>query len=321
METIMLEEFLWCEKYRPKTIAETILPDNIKSIFQEFVNQKNIPNLLLAGGAGCGKTTVARAMLEELGCDYIVINGSLNANIDALRNHIKQFASSMSISSTGRKYILLDEADYLSAGGTSPVQPALRNFMEEFSKNCGFILTCNYKNRIIEPLHSRCSVIDFKITKKELPTLAQQFMKRICQILTTEGIEFDKAVVAEVLKKHFPDWRRVLNELQRYSATGKIDSGILVNLQEVSLKTLMTFLKERDYTNMRKWVAENIDNDANGMYRMIFDQANQYLTKDTIPAVVLIIGKYQYQHAFAADQEINLVCCLTEIMMEGNFDK
>jgi len=311
----MLEEFLWVERYRPAKIADAILPDNLKATFQEFVNQKNIPNLILAGGAGVGKTTVARAMLEELECDYIIINGSMNGNIDTLRNEIKNFASAVSLSG-GRKYVILDEADYLNANST---QPALRNFMEEFSKNCGFILTCNYKNRIIEPLHSRCSVIDFKITKKELPELAKQFMRRVCTILTTENIEFDKAVVAEVLKKHFPDWRRVLNELQRYSATGKIDSGILVNLQEVSLKSLMTFLKERDYTNMRKWVAENIDNDANGMYRMIFDQASQYVTKDTIPAIVLILGKYQYQHAFAADQEINLVCCLTEIMMEGTW--
>jgi DNA polymerase III delta prime subunit len=315
MEKLMLEEFLWVERYRPKTIADTILPDNLKATFQEFVNQKNIPNLILAGPAGCGKTTVARAMLEELECDYIIINGSMNGNIDTLRNEIKNFASAVSLAG-GRKYVILDEADYLNGNST---QPALRNFMEEFSKNCGFILTCNYKNRIIEPLHSRCSVIDFKITKKELPPLAQQFMRRVCNILTTESIEFDKAVVAEVLKKHFPDWRRVLNELQRYSATGKIDSGILVNLQEVTLKTLMTFLKERDYTNMRKWVAENIDNDANAMYRMIFDQANQYITKDTIPAVVLIVGKYQYQHAFAADAEINLVCCLTEIMMEADW--
>lgn len=311
----MLEEFLWCEKYRPKTVQETILPLELKETFQEFVNQKTIPNLILSGPPGCGKTTVAKAMMEELECDYIVINGSMNGNIDTLRNEIKNFASSVSLSG-GRKMVLLDEADYLNGNST---QPALRNFMEEFSKNCGFILTCNYKNRIIEPLHSRCSVIDFKITRKELPELAKQFMRRVCTILTTENIEFDKAVVAEVLKKHFPDWRRVLNELQRYSATGKIDSGILVNLQEVSLKTLMNFLKERDYTNMRKWVGENIDNDANGMYRMIFDQASQYLTKETIPVVVLTIGKYQYQHAFCSDSEINLVCCLTEIMMEGDF--
>lgn len=311
----MLEEFLWVEKYRPKTIADTILPESLKSTFQEFVNQKNIPNLILNGPAGCGKTTVARAMLEELDCDYIIINGSMNGNIDTLRNEIKNFASAVSLSG-GRKYVILDEADYLNANST---QPALRNFMEEFSKNCGFILTCNFKNRIIEPLQSRCSVIDFKISKKDLPELAAQFMKRVCNILTTENIEFDKASVAEVLKKHFPDWRRVLNELQRYSATGKIDSGILVNMQEISLKSLMDFLKAKDFTNMRKWVGENIDNDADVIYRKIFDQTNQYIAKSSVPLIVLLIGKYQYQHAFAADSEINLVCCLTEIMMEADF--
>lgn len=311
----MLEEFLWVEKYRPKTIADTILPAELKATFQQFVNQENIPNLLLAGPAGCGKTTVARAMLEELGCDYIIINGSMNGNIDTLRNEIKNFASAVSLSG-GRKYVILDEADYLNANST---QPALRNFMEEYSKNCGFILTCNFKNRIIDPLQSRCSVIDFKIGKKDLADLAMQFMKRVVGILRTENIEFDKAAVAEVLKKHFPDWRRVLNELQRYSATGKIDSGILVNLQEVSLKELMTLLKEKNFTNMRKWVGENIDNDADVIYRKIFDQANQYITKETVPLVILIIGKYQYQHAFAADAEINLVCCLTEIMMEAEW--
>jgi len=311
----MLEEFLWVEKYRPKTIADTILPEGLKSTFQEFVNQKNIPNLILNGPAGCGKTTVARAMLEELDCDYIIINGSMNGNIDTLRNEIKNFASAVSLSG-GRKYVILDEADYLNANST---QPALRNFMEEFSKNCGFILTCNFKNRIIEPLQSRCSVIDFKISKKDLPELAAQFMKRVCTILTTENIEFDKASVAEVLKKHFPDWRRVLNELQRYSATGKIDSGILVNMQEISLKSLMDFLKSKDFTNMRKWVGENIDNDADAIYRKIFDQTNQYIAKSSVPLIVLLIGKYQYQHAFAADSEINLVCCLTEIMMEAEW--
>ena len=311
----MLEEFLWVEKYRPKKIEDAILPAELKETFQQFVNQQNIPNLLLNGPAGCGKTTVARAMLEELGCDYIIINGSMNGNIDTLRNEIKNFASAVSLSG-GRKYVILDEADYLNANST---QPALRNFMEEYSKNCGFILTCNFKNRIIDPLHSRCTVIDFKIKKSELPALATQMMKRLVGILGNENIEYDKAVVAEVLKKHFPDWRRVINELQRYSATGKIDSGILVNLQEVSLKELMTMLKERDFTNMRKWVGENVDNDADVIYRKIFDQANQYLTTSSVPMVILIIGKYQYQHAFAADSEINLVCCLTEIMMEAEW--
>lgn len=311
----MLDDFLWVERHRPKTVQDTILPQEIKDTFQQFVDQKNIPNLLLAGSPGCGKTTVARAMLEELGCDYIVINGSMNGNIDTLRNEIKNFASSVSLSG-GRKYVLLDEADYLNSNST---QPALRNFMEEFSKNCGFILTCNFKNRIIEPLHSRCSVIDFKITKKEIPGLAKDFMKRACGILQKENIEFDKIVVAELIKKFFPDNRRILNELQRYSATGRIDSGILVNLQELSLKNLVEFLKNKDFSNMRKWVAENLDNDADVIYRKIYDQASQYLTKQSIPAAVLIIGKYQYQHGFCADAEINLVCCLTELMVEGEW--
>jgi DNA polymerase III delta prime subunit len=311
----MLEDFLWVERYRPKTVEDTILPPELKATFQQFVEQKNIPNLILSGSAGVGKTTIARAMLEELGCDYIVINGSMNGNIDTLRNEIKNFASSVSLSG-GRKYVILDEADYLNSNST---QPALRNFMEEFSKNCGFILTCNFKNRIIEPLHSRCSVIDFKITKKEIPALAKDFMRRACNILTKENIEFDKTVVAELIKKFFPDNRRILNELQRYSATGRIDSGILVNLQELSLKNLVEFLKNKDFSNMRKWVAENLDNDADVIFRKIYDQASQYLTKQSIPAVVLIIGKYQYQHGFCADPEINLVCCLTELMVEGEW--
>jgi DNA polymerase III delta prime subunit len=311
----MLNDFLWVEKYRPAKISDTILTPELKATFQQFVNQANIPNLLLAGSAGCGKTTVARAMLEELGCDYIIINGSMNGNIDTLRNEIRNFASTVSLTG-GRKYVILDEADYLNANST---QPALRNFMEEYSKNCGFILTCNFKNKIIDPLHSRCSVIDFKITKKDLPDLAKQFLKRICNILEIEGVEYDKTAIVEVIKKHFPDWRRCINELQRYSATGKIDSGILVNFQEVTLNKLMGHLKDKDYTNMRKWVAENIDADAVELFRKIFDQASKYITKDTIPLCVLLIGKYQYQHAFVADPEINLVCFLTELMVEASW--
>jgi DNA polymerase III delta prime subunit len=311
----MLDEFLWTEKYRPKTIQDTILPEDLKRTFQEFINQGNIPNLLLSGSAGCGKTTAARAMLEQLECDYIVINGSMNGNIDTLRNEIMQFASSVSLTG-GRKYVILDEADYLNANST---QPALRNFMEEFSKNCGFILTCNFKNRIIEPLQSRCSVIEFKITKKELPALATQFMKRASNILDNEGIEYDKPVIAEVIKKHFPDWRRVLNELQRYSATGKIDSGLLANMQETTFKALVGYLKERDFTNMRKWVGENMDTDSVAIFRQLYDTSNEHIDKNSIPQLVMILAKYQYQAAFVADHEVNLVACLTEIMIECKF--
>lgn len=308
----MLEEFLWVEKYRPMTIRDTILPDNLKQTFQEFVNQGNIPNLLLSGSAGCGKTTVARAMLEELGCDYIVINGSLNGNIDTLRNEIMQFASSVSLMG-GRKYVILDEADYLNPNST---QPALRNFMEEFSKNCGFILTCNFKNRIIEPLHSRCSVVDFKIKKTDLPALASQMMKRLCYILDTESVVYDKPVLVELIKKHYPDWRRVINELQRYSATGRIDSGLLANITETSLKSLVGNLKDKDFTSMRKWVADNIDSDSTAIFRTLYDSASQFVTKNTVPNLVMIISKYQYQAAFVADHEINLTACLTEMMID-----
>lgn len=308
----MLEEFLWVEKYRPVTIQDTILPDNLKQTFQEFVNQGNIPNLLLSGSAGCGKTTVARAMLEELGCDYIVINGSLNGNIDMLRNEIMQFASSVSLMG-GRKYVILDEADYLNPNST---QPALRNFMEEFSRNCGFILTCNFKNRIIEPLQSRCSVVEFKIKKTDLPALATQMMKRLSFILDTESVVYDKAVLAELIKKHYPDWRRVINELQRYSATGKIDSGLLANITESSYKDLIRFLKEKDFTNTRKWVAENIDTDATAIFRTLYDTASQYVSKNSVPNLVLILAKYQYQAAFVSDHEINLTACLTEMMID-----
>lgn len=311
----MLDEFLWVEKYRPKTIQDTILPDSLKQTFQEFVNQGNIPNLLLSGTAGCGKTTVARAMLEELGCDYMIINGSMNGNIDTLRNEIRSFASGVSLTG-GRKYVILDEADYLNANST---QPALRNFMEEFSKNCGFILTCNFKNRIIEPLHSRCSVVDFKIKKTDLPSLAAQMMKRLVSILQAENVEFDKAVVAELIKKHYPDWRRIINELQRYSATGRIDSGLLANIQETTFKSLIGFMKSKEFTNIRKWAAENIDSDTTAIFRQLYDTSSEYITKNSIPQLVLILAKYQYQAAFVADHEVNLMACLTEIMIECEF--
>lgn len=311
----MNDEFLWVEKYRPKTIEETILPCDLKSTFQQFVDQKNVPNLILSGSAGVGKTTVARAMLEQLGCDYIVINGSMNGNIDTLRNEILNFASAVSLSG-GRKYVILDEADYLNANST---QPALRNFMEEFSKNCGFILTCNFKNRIIEPLHSRCSVIDFKISKKAIAKLATQFFKRVTFILEAEGIEFDQKVVAEVINKHFPDWRRVLNELQRYSATGKIDTGILVNLQETSIKELVVLLKDKNYTEIRKWVKNNLDTDVNDLYNQFYEISGEICTKQTAPQLILDLAKYQYQNAFAANPEINFLAFLVEVMMNCEF--
>lgn len=251
----MLEDYLFVEKYRPKRVVDTILPCDLKNTFQGFVDSGNIPNLTLAGNAGVGKTTVARAMLEELGCDYIIINGSMNGNIDTLRNEILQFASSVSLTG-GRKYVILDEADYLNPNST---QPSLRNFMEEFSKNCGFILTCNYKNRIIPPLQSRALVIDFNIPKKEMAKLAAQFMKRVDVILKTENIEYDKHAVAAVIQKFFPDWRRVLNELQRYSVNGKIDTGILTNFETVSVKEVLQYCKDKNLEGIRKWIHENSD--------------------------------------------------------------
>jgi DNA polymerase III delta prime subunit len=311
----MNDQFLWVEKYRPKTIEDTILPLDLKATFQQFVDQKNIPNLILSGSAGVGKTTVARAMLEELGADYIVINGSMNGNIDTLRNEILNFASTISLSG-GRKYVILDEADYLNANST---QPALRNFMEEFSKNCGFILTCNFKNRIIEPLHSRCSVVDFKIGKKDMGKLAMQFMKRVIGILDIETINYDKSVVAEVIQKHFPDWRRVLNELQRYAATGAIDSGILSNMQTTSIKGLVDLMKDKNYSEMRNWVNVNLDTDVNDLYRQFYDTAYEMLQTSSIPVMVLTIAKYQYQGAFAADPQINFMAFLTEVMIQCDF--
>lgn len=305
---------LWVEKYRPRKIADCILPPDLKTTFQQFVDNKHVPNLLLSGSAGVGKTTVAKAMLEELGCDYIVINGSMNGNIDTLRNDILQFASSVSFSG-GRKYVILDEADYLNANST---QPALRNFMEEYSGNCGFILTCNFKNRIIEPLHSRCSVVEFKIAKADIPKLAAQFFKRVESILAGEGVQYDKAVVAEVVKKHIPDWRRVLNELQRYAATGKIDAGILSSLSDESFKKLVASLKAKNFNEMRKWVVENGDSDT-VIFRKVYDSLHDFLKPNSIPAVVLLIADYQYKAAFVADHEINLVAFLTNLMVEAEF--
>jgi len=308
------ETFLWVEKYRPKKITDCILPESIKNTFIEFVGQKDIPNLLLAGGSGVGKTTVARALCEEIHADYILINGSEESGIDVLRNKIKQFASTVSLQS-GSKVVILDEADYLNPQST---QPALRGFIEEFHRNCRFIFTCNFKNRIIEPLHSRCSVIEFKINGNK-NQLANEFMGRVENILKAEKIGFEDKVVAELIMKHFPDWRRVLNELQRYSVSGTIDSGILVNIAEVSLKELMDHLKGKDFKNVRKWVVDNIDNDPVKVFRKIYDKMYDYMKPESIPNAVIILGEYQYKSAFVADQEINLLACLTEIMAQCKF--
>ncbi|MDB4726077.1 AAA family ATPase [bacterium] len=311
----MNDEFLWVEKYRPRTIDDTILPPSLKICFQKYVDDGNVPNLLLTGTAGVGKTTVAKAMLEQLDCDYIVINGSMNGNIDTLRNDIMSFASSVSLQG-GRKYVILDEADYLNPNST---QPALRNFMEEFSKNCGFILTCNFKNKIIDPLHSRCSVIDFKLSKEDKMECAAQMFKRTCTVLSQENVEYEKAVVAEVVKKHFPDNRRILNELQRYAATGRIDTGILNNLQEVTIQNLVVSLKEKDYTSVRKWVADNSDADNTTIFRRLYDKCTEFMESSSIPQLVLILADYQYKAAFVADHEINMTACLTEIMANCSF--
>ena len=311
----MNQELIWVEKYRPRTIEDTILPKELKDVFNKFASDKFVPNLLLTGRAGVGKTTIARALLEEIGCDYIVINGSLNGNIDTLRNDIRNFASSVSLTG-GRKYVILDEADYLNANST---QPALRNFMEEFSANCGFILTCNFVNRIIDPLHSRCSIIDFKLPNVEKPKLAAGFYRRLIDILTAENIAFEPKAVAALVEKHFPDYRRTLNELQRYAATGKIDAGILVNHKEENVKTLIGYLKEKSFTNVRKWVGENSDIDTAVFFRQMYDTSVDYLKPNSIPQLVLILADYQYKAAFVADQEINLAACLTEVMVECEF--
>ena len=310
----MNEQILWTEKYRPKKVDDCILHDSIKTTFQEYVKKGEIPNLLLSGSAGVGKTTIAKALCNEVGCDYIVINGSDESGIDVLRNKIKNYASSVSLSG-GRKVIIIDEADYLNPNST---QPALRGAIEEFSNNCSFIFTCNYKNRIIDPIHSRCTVIDFK-TNGLKAKLASQFFKRVEWILQQENVTYDTDVVASVITKHFPDNRRILNELQRYSASGTIDKGLLANVSEISLTNLVKTIKVKDFTSMRKWVTQNLDNDPVRIYRKIYDGLYEHLKPDAIPHAVLILARYQYQAAFVADQEINLVACLTEFMVELEF--
>jgi DNA polymerase III delta prime subunit len=310
----MMEHLLFTEKYRPKTIAECILPERLKTPFQEYVTQSNIPNLLLAGGAGVGKTTVAKAMCEEIGCDYLVINGSDESGIDTFRVKIKNFASSMSLAG-GRKVIIIDEADYLNPNST---QPALRNAIEEFAGNCSFIFTCNFKNRIIDPFHSRCAVIDFALKNNEKAQMATQFFKRIQSILRSENIEYEDKVVVELVKKHFPDFRRVINELQRYSQFGKIDSGILAHIVEVSIGDIIKYIKDKDFGAIRKWVASN-DIDATTFFRKIYDNLYDVLKPQSIPQAVIILADYQYKQAFVADSEINTVACLTEIMVGCEF--
>ncbi len=310
-----MDTFLWVEQYRPKTVDDCILPQSLKDTFKEFVEHGNVPNVILSGGPGVGKTTIAKAVLDEIGATYMMINGSEESGIDVLRTKIKNFASTVSLEG-GRKYLILDEADYLNPQST---QPALRGFMEEFHKNCGFILTCNYKNRLIEPLHSRCSVIDFTIPKSEKPSLASEFMKRMIFILQNEKVEYDKKVLVEVIQRHFPDWRRILNELQRYSVSGRIDAGILVDMAEINIKELMKFMKEKEFTNVRKWVVNNLDMDSVRLYRSIYDSLYTFLDHSTIPHVVIVLAEYQHKSAFSADQEINLLACLTEIMARGKF--
>ena len=308
-----MNEFLWVEKYRPQTISDCILPDGLKQTFQEYVDAGEISNMLLCGTAGTGKTTVARALCNELGCDYIVINGSDESGIDVLRTKIRDFASTVSFESKA-KVVILDEADYLNPNST---QPALRAFIEEFSGNCRFIFTCNFKNRIIEPLHSRTAVIDFKIDKKDRPEMAQKFMGRMQYILTQEGIPYEQNVLAELLMKHFPDYRRVINELQRYSRSGSIDSGILSNIAEINTKGLIDSLKDKDWKKMRQWVVNNVDNDPQGVYRKVYDSLIDKVKQ--VPHLVLLIADYQYKSAFVADQEINLTACLTDIMASVEF--
>ena len=313
----MRDEFLWVEKYRPQTIEDCILPESTKKTFLDFLDKGEVPNLLLAGPAGCGKTTVAKALCNQLGVDVYVINGSDEGRfLDTVRNNAKNFASTVSLSSDAKhKVIIIDEAD----NTTPDVQLLLRASIEEFSGNCRFIFTCNYKNKIIEPLHSRCAVVEFSVNAKQKPQLQSEFFNRLNGILDTERIQSDKKVLLELINKHFPDWRRILNECQRYSVGGKIDSGILAHFSDVKVNDLIKNLKEKDFTEVRKWVVNNLDNDPTVLLRRIYDSLSSSLVPSSIPAAVLIIAKYQYQIAFVADQEINLLACLTEIMVECKF--
>ena len=313
-----MSDFLWVEKYRPKKISDCILSDDLKDTFTEFLNKKEIPNLLLSGTAGTGKTTVARALCEEIGCDYLMINGSDEGrHIDTLRTQIKNFASTISLTETSNhKVVIIDEADYMNPDS---VQPALRNFIETFYKNCRFIFTCNFKNKIIPALHSRCTVIDFRISNGQKVTTAIALLGRLMDLLKEEGISADKKVVAELIQRHYPDFRRTINELQRYSIRGKIDSGILVSLSDINNKELIKLLKEKRFTDMRKWVVQNLDKDPASLFSNIYDILYKHLDPKSVPMAVLTIADYQYKSAFVADHEINMVACLTQIMAECKF--
>ena len=313
----MNDDFLWVEKYRPKTIDECILPSHIKDTLKGFVKKGELPNLLLSGPPGIGKTTVAKALCNEIGADFYVINGSDEGRfLDTVRNNAKNFASTVSLTATAKhKVIIIDEADNTS----NDVQLCLRAFIEEFAGNCRFIFTCNYKNKILEPLHSRCSVVEFGIKGKDRQSIAAQFFKRIQEILDAEGVEYDNKVLVELINKHFPDWRRVLNEVQRYSVSGKIDAGILATFSDVAVNELVKNLKDKNFPEVRKWIVSNLDNDTTVLLRRIYDACYETLVPGSIPAAVLVLAKYQYQGAFVADQEINMLACLTELMVECEF--
>ena len=313
-----MSDFLWVEKYRPRKISDCILSEDLKNTFLKFLDNKELPNLLLSGTAGTGKTTVARALCDELGVDSIIINGSDEGrHIDTLRTTIKNFASSVSLDgNSNHKVVIIDEADYMNPDS---VQPALRNFIETFYKNCRFIFTCNFKNKIIPALHSRCTVIDFRITNGQKVKTATAFMNRLCDILKQEHIEYDKKVIAELIQRHYPDFRRTINELQRYSVRGKIDSGILVSLSDINNKELVKLLKEKRFSDMRKWVVQNLDKDPSSLFSSIYDILYKNLQPQSVPAAVLTIADYQYKSAFVADHEINMVACLTQIMAECKF--
>ncbi len=312
----MSESLLWVEKHRPRTIEDCILPESIKKTLRDVVSQNKIPNMMFTGTSGIGKTTAARAICNETQADYLIINGSDEGRmIDTLRTKLTQFCSTISLSGS-RKVVIIDEADYMNADS---VQPAMRNFTERFADNCSFIFTCNYKNRIIEPIHSRCAVIDFSLKNGEKQVIAARFMKRVEGILTDESIDYDKEVIAKLVLKHFPDFRRVLNELQRYSTSGEINSGVLANIKEMNLKELIDSLREKNFSKMRQWVVANVDNDPATVYRKIYDELYNVVDKGSIPQAVLTIAEYQYKSAFVADQEINLVACLVELMAECEF--